>query len=272
MKKFLRESRKEFQKRALKIDKRIRFAISAGALAVLMLLSTFFYFDRAFIFIPIIALTTYFLTYFSLAEGIEKMGWFEMFVMPVLVSISFYLFYFLFPVRWLTRIPFIIFYGISIYAAIVTSNIFNVGVEKSLGLYRAAFSINFLYQAIVSFLFFNLIFALQSAFILNGILTGAIGFLLSLNLFWSIRLKKYLEREVLLYAAFVGLVIGELALLISFLPLQVSVYSLFMAASYYSLAGLVYNYIDEKLFRETIREYILVFGFVLIITFLSLSW
>ena len=154
----------------------------------------------------------------------------------------------------------------------MTSNIFNVGVEKSLVLYRAAFSINFLYQAIVSFLFFNLIFALQSAFILNGILTGAIWFLLSLNLFWSIRLKKYLEREVLLYAAFVGLVIGELALLISFLPLQVSVYSLFMAASYYSLAGLVYNYIDEKLFRETIREYILVFGFVLIITFLSLSW
>ncbi len=272
MRKFLKRARIEFQKRALKIDKRIRFGISAALMATLMLLSTFFYFDRAFIFIPIIAVVTYFLTYFSLAEGIEKMGWFGMFVMPVAVSISFYLFYFLFPVRWLTRIPFIIFYGISIYASIVTSNIFNVGVEKSLGLYRAAFSINFLYQAIVAFLFFNLIFALQGAFILNGLVAGAIGLLLSLNLFWSIRLKKYLEREVLYYAGFVGLVTAELAMFISFLPLQGTVYSLFMTASYYSLAGLIYHHIDEKLFKETIREYILVFGFVLIITFLSLSW
>jgi len=272
MKKLIKNLRRDFQKWAIKIDKRVRFVVSAGLLGGIMLFATFFNFDRAIIFIPLIIILTFFFTYFSLVEGIEKMGWFGLFLMPILVSVSFYLFYFLFPGRWLTRIPFLIFYEISIYATLLTSNIFNVGVEKSLGLYRAAFSINFLYQAIVSFLFFNLIFALQSAFILNGILTGAIGFLLSLNLFWSIRLKKYLEREVLLYAAFVGLVIGELALLISFLPLQVSVYSLFMAASYYSLAGLVYNYIDEKLFRETIREYILVFGFVLIITFLSLSW
>src|SRR3989304_6573066 len=144
MKKLIKNLRRDFQKWAIKIDKRVRFVVSAGLLGGIMLFATFFNFDRAIIFIPLIIILTFFFTYFSLVEGIEKMGWFGLFLMPILVSVSFYLFYFLFPGRWLTRIPFLIFYEISIYATLLTSNIFNVGVEKSLGLYRAAFSINFL--------------------------------------------------------------------------------------------------------------------------------
>lgn len=272
MRKFFKELQKQFQRKALRIDKRVRFVISALVLGALMLFSTFFYFDKAFLFIPLLILLTYFLTYFSLAEGIEKIGWFGLFVMPILVSVSFYLVYFLFPGRWLTRIPFIIFFEISIYAALVCSNIFNVGVEKNLGLYRAAFSINFLYQAIVSFLIFNLVFAIKSNFIFNGLISGAVAFILGLNLFWTIRLKKYLEPEVRDYALFLAVVILELAVVVSFLPLNTSVYALFLTGGYYSLAGLIYNQMDQKLFQETIREYVAVFGFVLIITYLSLSW
>lgn len=272
MKKFFKNLRRDFQKWALKIDKRVRFVASAGLLGALMIFATFFYFDRAPIFIPLIIIMTFFFTYFSLIEGIEKMGWFGLFLMPILVSVSFYLFYYLFPGRWLTRIPFIIFYEISIYATLLTSNIFNVGVEKSLGLYRAAFSINFLFQAIVSFLIFNLVFAIQSSFILNSLMAAVVGFVLSLNLFWTIRLKRYLEPEVLKYACLMAVIMFELALLVSFLPLTTTVYSLFLTASYYSASGLIYNFMDEKLFRETIREFVIVFGFVLIIIFLSLSW
>lgn len=272
MKKLFKELRKSFQKKAIKIDKRYRLVISVLALGSIIFFSTFFYFDKAFIFIPLIALATYFFTYFALLEGIERMSWFGLFVMPEAVSISFYLFYFLFPGRWLTRIPFMFFFGISAYAVLLCSNIFNVGVEKSLGLYRAAFSINFLYQAIVSFLAFNLLFALKVNFFLNGIIAAGIGFLLSLNLFWTIRLKKQLEKEVLNYAILVGLVMFELAMLISFVPLDTTVCALFLSASYYSTAGLIYNYMDQRLFKETIREYIIVFIFVLVITILSLSW
>lgn len=272
MKKFFKDLRKNLQKKAVRIDKRVRFVVSALLLGALMIFSTFFYFDKWYVFIPLLVLLTYVVTYFSLAEGIERMGWFGLFVMPIAVSVSFYLVYFLFPGRWLTRIPFIIFYEISIYAMIVCSNIFNVGVEKNLGLYRAAFSINFLYQAIVSFLTFNLVFALKSNFFINSIITGAVGIILGINLFWTIRLKRHLEHEVRNYALFVGLVMLELALLASFLPLATPVYALMLTGGYYSLAGLVYNHMDEKLFKETIREYIIVFGFVMLITYLSLSF
>jgi hypothetical protein len=239
---------------------------------LILLFSTFFYFDRALYFVPLIFISVYFFTYFSLIEGIESMSWFGLFIMPEAVAISFYLFYFLFPGRWLTRLPFLIFFEISFYAVLLCSNIFNVGVEKNLGLYRAAFSINLFYQAVVSFLLFNLIFALRTNFLLNGLLAGIVTLLFSLNLFWTIHLKKYLEEDVKRYTVFLAVVSFQLALLISFVPLKNTAYSLFMTASYYSLAGLSYNFINQRLFKETIREYALVFVFVLIITALSVSW
>lgn len=268
----LKALRHFFEKRAVRIDKRLRLVISVLFLGLLMLFSTFFNFDKAPIFLLIFVFTSYFLSYFSLLEGIKKVGWFGLFLMPLLITVFFYLFYFLFPGRWLTRLPFIFIYEVSIYAVLLCANIFNVGVEKNLQLYRAAYSINFFYQAVVSFLFYNVLFSFKYNFLINVIGAGIFTFLLCLQLFWAIKLDKYLEKEILFYSLFVALLLAEVNLLISFIPMKVSVYSLFMTACYYSLTGVISHYIDQKLFKETIREYAGVFIFVIVITLLSLSW
>ncbi len=264
--------RKFFEKEASKIDKRLRLVISVLILGFIMLISTFFNFDKAFFFLPVFIIFTYFLSYFSLLERIKKIGWFGLFLMPELITLFFYLFYFLFPGRWLTRLPFIIFYEISIYAALLCSNIFNVGVEKNLQLYRPAFSINFFYQALVSFIFYNVLFSLKYNFFINIIGAGIVTLLLSLQLFWTIRLNKYLEKDSLIYSIFMIILMSEICLLISFVPLRIPVYALFLSATYYSVMGIICHYIDQKLFKETIREYVGVWVFVVIITLLSLSW
>ncbi|PIP63190.1 hypothetical protein CO165_03010 [Candidatus Roizmanbacteria bacterium CG_4_9_14_3_um_filter_33_18] len=268
----LKSLRQFFEKKAIKIDKRIRLVISVSILGLLMLFSTFFNFDKASFFLPVFIIATYLLSYFSLLEGIKKISWFGLFLMPELITLFFYLFYFLFPGRWLTRLPFIFIYEISIYAVLLCANIFNVGVEKNLQLYRAAFSINFFYQAVVSFLFYNVLFSFRYLFFFNIIGAGISAFLLSLQLFWSIRLNPYLERDILAYSLFTGLLMVETCLLVSFLPLRTAVYALFLTATYYSVTGIIHHHIDEKLFTETIREYASVWAFVLIITLLSLSW
>jgi hypothetical protein len=261
-----------FKKRAIKIDKRLRLVISVLILGLFMLFSTFFNFDKVIFFLPAFIGVTYFLSYFSLLEGIKKIGWFGLFLMPELVTVFFYLFYFLFPGRWLTRLPFIFIYEISIYAVLLCSNIFNVGVEKNLQLYRAAFSINYIFQAIVLFLFYNVLFSFKYNFIVNIFGVGVSVFLLSLQLFWTIRLNKHLEKEVIDYSLIVTLLMMEVCLLMSFIPTKIPVYSLFLTATYYSIVGMIHHYVDEKLFRETIREYVSVWAFVLLITLLSLSW
>ena len=101
---------------------------------------------------------------------------------------------------------------------------------------------------------------------------GISTFLLSLQLFWSIRLNRHLEKSVLTYSLFTTLIMVEIALIASFIPSRTTVYALFLTASYYSVAGIIHHHIDEKLFEETIREYVSVWLFVLVITLLSLSW
>ncbi len=259
------------RKKIGKIEKRFRFAISTFVLVGFMLLASFFSFDKAFIFLPILVVLSYILTYFSLLEGVEKMGWFGLFFMPVAVTVSWYLFYYLFPVRWITRFPFVLLYGISIYATFLCSNIFNVGVEKNLQLYRAAFSVNFFYHALTMFFFLNIVFSLQQYFIVNALVCGVIGLVFSIQLLWTIRLKKYLDKEVCKYAVFVALVLFQAGLIISFLPLQSSVYALFITTTYYSLTGLIHHFVDQRLFKETIREYSIVWVFVLVITLLAMG-
>ncbi|MEK7178029.1 MAG: hypothetical protein AAB705_04340, partial [Patescibacteria group bacterium] len=116
--------RQFIEKKAIKIDKRVRLVISVLTLGLLMLFSTFFTFDKVFYFVPVFLIFTYLLSYFSLLEDIKNVGWFGLFLMPELITIFFYLFYFLFPGRWLTRLPFIFIYEVSIYAVLLCANIF----------------------------------------------------------------------------------------------------------------------------------------------------
>lgn len=260
------------QNRALRVEKRFRFVVSALVMGLLVLLSTFFLFDKALIFLLVFFVSGYLLTYFSLLEGVEGIEWLTLFVMPIILTISFYLFYFLFPVRWLTRLPFMVLYGISIYAVLLCSNIFNVGVEKSLQLYRAAFSINFFYQAVISFLFYNAIFSFKLHFIFNALVVLLMAFLLAFQLIWSVKLDLKVEKKVIFHSFFIGLILAELAMLGSFVPLKSTILALFLASSYYSLSGLIYSHLDQRLFKETVREYVTVWLIVLVLTILSVGW
>ena len=260
------------EKKASKIEKRFRLVIGVLFCTLFMLFSTFYFFDKLWFFIPLLFILSIFSTYFVLLEKIDKVGWFGFFFMPTFLSISFYLFYFLFPGRWLTRFPFIIFYAISFYANLLITNIFFVGAQRNLALYRAAFSVNFLYQTILAFFIFNVLFFLRQNFLFNMFVVAVIIFLLSLHLFWSIKLKNFFEREVVFFALLLALMASEITFLLSIIPIKPTIASLFLTSFYYSLAGIFYHLIDEKLFKETIREYLIVLGFVSLITLLTLSW
>ncbi len=256
----------------LRIEKRLRLVLSVVLLSGLMLVSTFFLFENALFFIPVFIVAAYMLSYFAILEGIDRIELVMLFLMPVILTISFYLFYFLFPVRWLTRLPFVILYGFCMYAVLLCSNIFNVGVGKSLQLYRPAFFINFFLQTFVSLLLYNTLFSFKLDFLLNTIVVGFIAFWLSLQLFWTLKLELKLTRKLVLYSFFIAIILSEIVIVGSFVPVKSSILALFLASSYYSLSGLIYNFLDERLFKETIREYVIVWIAVLAITILSISW
>jgi hypothetical protein len=237
-----------------------------------MLFSTFFLFDKVWIFIPIFIVITYVLTYFSIIEEIEKSELLTLFIVPILFTISYYFFYFLFPIRWLTRLPFITIYGVSIYAILLTSNILNVGVEKSLQLFRAAFSVNYFYQTVIVFLFSNILFSFRGSYITNALAAGTVIFPLSLQLYWSVKLNLEIEKQLILYSFLTATVISQVAMIVSFVPFKPSISGLILTSSYYSLSGLINSYLDDRLFKQTIREYLFVLGFVILVALLTINW
>lgn len=254
------------------IEKRIRFVISTALLSVLLLISTFFFFDKAFLFVPLLILGSYLGTFFAVLEGIEKIEWYMLFIVPVLLSVALYLFYFLFPVRWLTRIPFILVYSISMYAALLSSNIFNVGVEKNLQLYRAGFSVNYLLQTMVFFLLGNVLASFHWGFLANALVFGLLAAAMSIQLYWSIRLDMHMRKEVFNHTWLTAVLIAQGSLLLSFLPLQESLFALVISVLYYCIAGLTHLHLDERLFQQNVREYATILIVILAILFLSVKW
>ncbi|OGK18105.1 hypothetical protein A3D80_02160 [Candidatus Roizmanbacteria bacterium RIFCSPHIGHO2_02_FULL_40_13b] len=269
-------NRKEISKNLFKffirIDKRRRFLISIISLTLLIIFSTFFSFEEVIFFIVPIALFVYFFTYFSILEGITGGEWLMLFIPPLYFSIVFYLFYFFLPQRWLARAPFAIMYGISIYALLLSQNIFNVGVEKSLQLFRAAFSVNYLFLTLIMLIITNLIFSLHLYFILSGILIFVAVFPLALHFIWSVAPSEHVDRTIVKQALVVSTLLSQSVILFSLMPISPSVLALLETALFYSLCGLFQAHLMQRLFRERIREYIFVLGFVFVIVMLTVNW
>lgn len=256
----------------LRIEKRIRYVIAMGVMASLLLLSTssVFSYDARYLFVPLFILAAYVTTFFALIEDIDRIEWVTLFLMPIYFTLAMYMFYFLIPVRWLTRVPLLITYCVSIYALFSISNIFNVGVGKSLRLYKAAFSVNVLFQTLITFLMFSVILSYKADFYINGIAVALVSFGLVFQMLWSVRLDlDQYNQELLRYSTIIALVMGELAVLISFIPFRSSVGAMLLAACYYAIVGLTSAWIDSRLFKGVVREYVVALILVVLVSLLT---
>ena len=255
-----------------RVDKRQRFIISSVILTGLLFFSTLLTYSQAQIFLIVIILAVYFFTFFSVLEGIDRWEWAMLFLLPIYFTVAYNLFFFLLPGRWITRVPYIVIYAISIYGIMLSSNIFNVGEMKNLQLYKAASSVNFFYLILTFFLVFNLIFSFKLNFIFNFILIFLISLPLVTQFYWSINPKTTLETQVRRSGVFTALIMGQVALVFSFIPLTANIFALIITAVFYSVGGLFQAYIEERLFKERIQEFIFVLVFILIMSLLTINW
>lgn len=255
------------------IPKRIRIVASCAVMTLLLTFSTFFSFTEWwYILLPILLACAYLTTFIAIYEGIDGVEWYMLFLMPLALTATLYLFYFLLPGRWLTRIPLVFVFGFTYYASLLISNIFNVGVEKSIQLFRAAFSMNYLLQSFTLFLMCMVIFSFKQGFIVNGVSAGIVAIILSLNLYWSVNPSDKLDRNIVTYAIFTGFIVLQLVVAISFIPFKTNISSILATTLYYCLAGIGHHHLAGKLFPNIIREFSFVLIFVLIIAVMTLHW
>lgn len=255
-----------------RVGKRRRFIFGSIFMTLIFIMTSFLNFASARFFILPVMAASYFISFFAILEDISGIEWLMLFLLPVFFTATFYTFYFFFPGRWLTRLPYSIIYAVSIYAIMLCSNILNVRTNTPLALFRAAFSINYLFLTVTCFLVFNIILSLKLNFVFNFVLFMGVLFPLGLQFVWSVNPRSHLQRELIGLGLIIALIIAEIATIFSFMPIKPVILALLLTAGFYSLCGLFQAHLENRLFRERIREYLFVLIFVFLVAMLTVRW
>lgn len=222
--------------------------------------------------IGILALATAFLAVFALWGELWGIKYFLLLLLPVYFVAGASLFYFLLPVRWLTRVPFALAFGISIYLLMLTANIYNVAAARTIALLRAANAVGLLFSLVSTFFLANVLFSLHFPF--WGVVVGtvAIVFPLYLTQLWCCELADFISRKVFVYAAVFTLVTAQIALALAFWPVAPIAAALALATVMYVVLGLGQLDFSERLKRRAVFEHLGVALVVFVLIMISTRW
>lgn len=222
--------------------------------------------------IGLLAGVAYGLSAWALFEDLKNIEWLTVLILPVMYPVSVALFYFLLPARLLTRVSILGLFGVGMYALLLTENIFNVAVARTIQLLRAAHAVGFLLTLVVAFFMWDTIFSFRLAPWWIGLLVFASALPLVLQALWSVNLEERITKKVWQNTLGLSWGVGILGLVIGFWPVTITAASLFLVTGLYVGLGLVQHSLSGRLFRKTVEEYAWVGGLVLVITFLMSRW
>lgn len=205
----------------------------------------------------------------GLREGLKGIKYGMLLLLPVAYTVSLGLFYFLLPVRWLTRLPVAMLYAVGMYAILLVENIYNVAVNRSIQLLRVAHAVGLLATLATLYFFFNTLFSFRFQAPVNMITVFFVQFPLILQSLWSVDLHEKLSGRLILYSLAFSLIGAEAALVISYWPLKPILASLLLVTFNYTLIGIGQHALAKRLFRKYIVEYSLVFTVVLLLIIVS---
>lgn len=195
-----------------------------------------------------------------------------LFILPMLYTLAFGFFYFLLPARFLTRILTATFYGVGLYALFLSHNIYAVAGIRTIQLLKAAHSVGFLLTLVTFFFLTNFMLSLHLHPMLTALFVLLLSVLLIFPLIWSIKLENHVSKQVLCFSFFLSLSLGELALMLNFWPASPTVGALFLSGNFYTFVGLSQAWLEQRLFKNTLWEYIGVAIIVFLVLITRTKW
>lgn len=254
------------------ITKRQKFILMSAFLTVILVTTQTVPESLRLETISFLALSTLMLAIFALWGELSGIKYFLLLLLPVYFVTGSSLFYFLLPVRWLTRLPFALLFGISVYLLMLTSNIYNVAAIRTIALLRAAHAVGLLFSIVATFFLTNVLFSLHLPFYL--IVLGVLAIVTPLYLvgLWSYELAEYISKKVIIYTLIFALVSAEVALVLSFWPVVPINGALVIVTIMYVLLGLGQFVFYEKMKTRVVLEHLLVALVVALIVLASTRW
>jgi hypothetical protein len=254
------------------ITKRQQFVLVIALLTFGLVLTQLVSEDLRYPMAAVLSVSAYFLSAWALRDDLRHIEWLSLLTLPTLFTAAVSLFYFLLPGRWLTRVPVVVLYSVGMYALLLTENIYNVAVDRTIALLRAAHSVGFLLTLVTYFLLVQTVMAFRFPFFLNIICVGLITFLLVFQALWAVVLEYPVSKRVWRISGIITIVLAQLAGIFSFWPTQSTLIVLFLTTCFYGTVGMAQQYLVERLYKKTVVEFFALTTIVFVIVLFATRW
>lgn len=209
---------------------------------------------RVWILVAIIV-SSYILSVWSIFRDVSGFEFLTLFTLPVFLTASLALLIFNFEPENLVRVILSLTFGVVMYIILLSENIFNVSAERNIPLIRAANTVSYLGTLFVSFAIFSLLFGLGLDFWIFSIIVTIIGVMLFNQSFWKIELEDTPSPHITVSSFVSGIILGQIALALTFWPLDPAKVGLALTATVYVLLGVLQHQMNNDLKRGTVLEY-----------------
>jgi len=245
----------------LTLNKRQKFVIAVGLLSVGVFISEYFSgLQLTFIALGLAVLTDLALL-FILRNDVRGTFFWPMLILPFFYTLAFPFFYTLIPERFISRLLIAFLYAFGLYSLFLTQNIFAVSNIRTINLLRSARIVAFVITLLVFYFLVNFVFSLRLPVLLTPILLFFISFFMNLQSLWTYSLESSQMRAIALFSGVIAFCIMQLGYVLILWPVNASIYSLFLTGIFYTYSGLCHAWLERRLFKGILWEYVWV-GFI----------
>ena len=256
--------------RLINLNKRQKFVITVLGLSVGVFLSEHFTGVKLLGASLFLAMTTVVLLILILRKDIKNTFFWPIIILPFFYTLAFPFFYALVPERLLSRLIIAIIYAFGLYSLFLTQNIFAVSGIRTINLLRSARIVAFVITLIVFYFLVNFIFSLRLPVLMTPLIILPFAFLMNIQSLWTYALDTSQIKTISIFSAVVSLCVLQLAYVLILWPVNASVYSLFLTGIFYTYSGLCHAWIERRLFKGILWEYVWV-GFISVLFLIIFS-
>lgn len=253
------------------IDKRQKFVIAVLILSLGLFFSEF-HFGKSGVYIAVIAsfLTDFFL-YWSIRRDLKENFSPAVFILPFFYSLAFGLYYFLVPPRLFSRVILTTLYAFGLYSLFLSQNIFTVAAIRTIALLSGARIVSYVITLVSYFFLTNILYTLHFPVIPTVLILFIYSYLLIYHSLWTYSLQKS-PYPIPLWVLGLSICLLESSVILWFWPSSPTVLALFLTGFFYTIVGLTHVWMEKRLFRGALWEYVWVGTIVFFVLLLFSSW
>lgn len=270
-KKFIQIYRRRFLRKKsfiLNIPKRQKFIVSVAILSLVLFFAEQLL-GKGGIYIAIfLSIFTDLFIFWAVRSDLKDNFSPQVFILPLIYTLACALFYFLVPVRFLTRVGMTSLFALGLYSLMLSENIFIVSAIRTIALLSSARTVSFIITILSYFFLSNVVFSLHFNIITALLLIFAFSFPLILHSIWTHTLEKNF-RPQMDWIFLIAISLVEVAFILWFWSTTPTIIALFLTGVFYIMVGISQVWLDKRLFKGVMWEYIwvAVIVFLVFITF-----